>query len=438
MKQRWIFAIGLLVLFVGAMPSYTQWSTDPTINNAICAATNEQLHPTIVSDGAGGAIITWSDWRSGYGDIYAQRINASGVVQWTTDGVAICTATNYQFDPTIASDGAGGAIITWEDYRSGSSDIYAQCVRSDGTLGDNSAPLAYIGSDQTVIVNETVQLDGSGSSDPDGDPITYSWEITSKPAGSNATLSNPSTVNPSFIADVAGEYTVSLTVNDGMVNSTPDEVIITAITAQQASQNLIDQVQALIDAGVLNGGQGNALISKLEAIIKQLDKGNTTAAINELQAFINEVNAFINSGTLTPGQGQSLIDAANAIIAALNNPQVAKAGFQADANEGFKAVDPTNGSLPTGFQLEQNTPNPFKSMTRISFALPEPGEVSLAIYSMQGQLVRRLIGGMMNAGYHSIVWNARDASDHQVTSGVYVYVIKAGNFIAQKKLLFVK
>ena len=77
-------------------------------------------------------------------------------------------------------------------------------------------------------------------------------------------------------------------------------------------------------------------------------------------------------------------------------------------------------------------------MTRISFALPEPGEVSLAIYSMQGQLVRRLIGGMMNAGYHSIVWNARDASDHQVTSGVYVYVIKAGNFIAQKKLLFVK
>ena len=86
----------------------------------------------------------------------------------------------------MVSDGAGGAIMTWEDQRNGNPDISAQRVRNDGTLGGNSAPLAEAGAAQTIIVNETVQLEGSGSNDPDGDPLMYAWEITSKPAGSNA------------------------------------------------------------------------------------------------------------------------------------------------------------------------------------------------------------------------------------------------------------
>jgi hypothetical protein len=70
----------------------------------------------------GGAIVTWEDFRSGTsnGDIYAQRVNLAGGPQWTTDGVALCTAANNQYNPTIASDGAGGAIVTWSDGRSGS------------------------------------------------------------------------------------------------------------------------------------------------------------------------------------------------------------------------------------------------------------------------------------------------------------------------------
>ncbi|MGH7493502.1 MAG: FlgD immunoglobulin-like domain containing protein [bacterium] len=77
-------------------------------------------------------------------------------------------------------------------------------------------------------------------------------------------------------------------------------------------------------------------------------------------------------------------------------------------------------------------------MTTISFALPEAGAVSLSIHNMQGQLVRQLILGEMNAGYHSVVWNASDEGDHQVASGVYVNVIKAGDFVAQKKLVLMK
>ena len=107
-----------------------QWTANGV---AISTATDYQYYPTIVSDGAGGAIITWYDHRSGTNDdIYAQRINASGAVQWTANGVAICTAANYQEFPTIVSDGAGGAVITWHDLRNGLADIYAQRVDANG------------------------------------------------------------------------------------------------------------------------------------------------------------------------------------------------------------------------------------------------------------------------------------------------------------------
>ena len=58
-------------------------------------------------------------------------------------------------------------------------------------------------------------LDGSGSVDPDGDPITVFWSLVAAPVGSGATLSNPNAVSPTFQADKAGEYVARLVVNDG-------------------------------------------------------------------------------------------------------------------------------------------------------------------------------------------------------------------------------
>jgi probable HAF family extracellular repeat protein len=87
----------------------------------------------------------------------------------------------------------------------------------------------------------------------------------------------------------------------------------TPVTMQGLTGNVMD----LMDTTVLNQGQRNTLIAKLEAVTKQIEKGNVKPAINELQAFINEVDADIKSGKLTLAQGQPLIDAANAMIAEL-------------------------------------------------------------------------------------------------------------------------
>ena len=116
----------------------TVWMTNGII---ICDAANVQAHPQVTSDGAGGAIITWRDSRfsTQYGTvvrIYAQRINVAGNAMWTPNGIPICTASADQMDPIIVSDDAGGAIIAWIDGRDFNTgrDIYTQRVNASGVI----------------------------------------------------------------------------------------------------------------------------------------------------------------------------------------------------------------------------------------------------------------------------------------------------------------
>ena len=89
------------------------------------------------------------------------------------------------------------------------------------------APTADAGEDQTVATGDTVHLNGSGSSDPEDEPLTYSWTLVA-PDDSSTTLLDATTVNPTFEADVDGVYVVTLVVNDGTTDSDPDSVEITS------------------------------------------------------------------------------------------------------------------------------------------------------------------------------------------------------------------
>jgi hypothetical protein len=103
---------------------------------------SDQMYPVITLDGAGGAIVTWIDYRAGI-DIYAQRVDASGGVRWTANGVPLCTAGGNQTSPVIAPDGVGGAIVTWSDYRAGT-DIYTQSVNARGVAGCHVPDILHV------------------------------------------------------------------------------------------------------------------------------------------------------------------------------------------------------------------------------------------------------------------------------------------------------
>ena len=94
---------------------------------------HNQLTPKAALTTNEDLIVVWQDERGSYDNIYAQKISSDGIVSWTTDGIAVASTEDNQTNATICSDDAGGVIIAWWDQRNGDYDIYAQRLASDGS-----------------------------------------------------------------------------------------------------------------------------------------------------------------------------------------------------------------------------------------------------------------------------------------------------------------
>jgi hypothetical protein len=88
---------------------------------------------------------------------------------------------------------------------------------------------------------------------------------------------------------------------------------------------------------------------------------------------------------------------------------------------------------PSAFSVAQNTPNPFNPTTTISFTLPKPGKTAVEVFNTAGQRIDILLNTPLNAGSHSITWNAARRS-----AGVYFYTVKSGNFSRTMKMTLLK
>ena len=97
-----------------------------------------------------------------------------------------------------------------------------------------------------------------------------------------------------------------------------------------------------------------------------------------------------------------------------------------------------NEVIPTSFTLHQNYPNPFNPVTTLRYELPEQSHVTIVIFDMLGRTVRQLINTTQEAGYKSIIWNATNDYGKLASAGVYLYQIKAGEFVQTKKMVLLK
>ncbi len=147
--------------------------------------------------------------------------------------------------------------------RTGTYDV--QLVVNDGTQdsplalaslsSENGAPVADAGPDQLLILDGTlVHLDGSASDDPDSDPLTYAWTLTSKPASSAAALDLPGSAAPSFVADINGEYVLQLVVTDPFGASSADSVTVSFNNLPPMADAESDQSVVVGSAVTLPGG----------------------------------------------------------------------------------------------------------------------------------------------------------------------------------------
>lgn len=244
-----------------------QWATNGVAVCNYTLNTNPRQNLSTISDGAGGVIATWQDYRTGAWDIYAQRINSSGVAQWTINGIVICNATNDQLYPFLITDTNGGAIITWQDYRSGSH-IYAQRINSSGaaqwTANGVAVSLATAQAGQHTPV---IDVNGAGGAiivfNDDRQNIYYRslWtqsvnaDGTLGVASSNANLSSltisAGTLAPTF-ATATTAYTASVS------NAT------TTVTVTPTKADANATIQVRVNAGsyaTVNSGSASASLA---------------------------------------------------------------------------------------------------------------------------------------------------------------------------------
>lgn len=130
----------------------TLWEKDGI---PICELPVNQQQANCISDGEGGFIVVWWDDRDVFADIYAQRVNVQGKILWNKTGVPVCTEGGVQQVPMLVSDGAGGAIAYWLDYRMDFGDttedaIYAQRISAEGAplWKENGVPVCTANKEQ--------------------------------------------------------------------------------------------------------------------------------------------------------------------------------------------------------------------------------------------------------------------------------------------------
>ena len=173
----------------------------------------------------------------------------------------------------------------------------------------NDPPIADAGPDQAVFVGDFVQLDGTGSYDPDGDPIVlYMWGMDSIPVGSGAVIASPFSATPAFTPDVEGDYVLSLIVSDGLLESVADTVQVTATINQPPTATAVtDVVDGPVPLTVSFDGtasfdpEGGALYARWSF-------GDSSLPVEDIQAVHTYTTPGSYEAILTVVDPQGLVD----------------------------------------------------------------------------------------------------------------------------------
>jgi len=171
---------------------------------------------------------------------------------------------------------------------------------------------------------------------------------------------------------------------------------------------------------------------------------NVSVKVRSLDTTVTVQNIQISYGSLSPGQ-LSVGTANQGIRYSASRPGNYVVQFVVEISSDGNAywtdtftdvvtgVAESEGGVPTEFALQQNYPNPFNPSTAISYALPQRSHVRLTVFNTLGQQVATLVNGEMEAGNHNVTFDAAE-----LASGVYLYLLQAGEFVETKKLILMK
>jgi hypothetical protein len=338
-----------------------------------------QHHGRLCGDGAGGAIVAWVDQRNDDYDLYAQRVNEWGVAQWTPNGIPICLETGACDAPALLAVSDRGAIIAWEDSRSGTgNDIYVQRVDSLGVVEWTPNGMAVCTADNSQDYPNCVTdgADGAIIAWEDErifmDPDIYAHRIT---AGGG------------FVATLLQSYFASFS----------ERAIVIEWTLSDVDEDARFTVSRATD---------------LAGVYQELPAENLER---------DGLSFVYRDADYTPG-----------------DTYVYRVTVETDGVSRILFVTEDVTAPAASLVLHQNVPNPFNPSTTIRYYLPARCRVTLTIYDATGAAVRRLVEEEQETGPQAMLWNGLNSSGEAVSSGVYFYSIIAGKERASRKMLLLR
>ncbi len=347
------------IVGAGASSSAGTWRIDDLVLKGTIAATNgapvANAGPdqpaagegaTVALDGTGstdpdGDALAFA-WTQVAGPVVALSSPAAAVTTFAAPGVTAATVLTFRL---TVDDGRGGSAFD------------EVTVTVQDTV--NEPPSASAGSDLTVLAGAAVALDGTGSSDPNGEALAYAWTQT---AGAPVALAGADTPTPSFTAPGAADaLAFSLTVTDARGAPATDSVVVTVrVNAAPAADAGADLAAGEGEAVVLLGSGGDPDGDAISFSWTQVSgpaaaavAGADTATPTVTAPAVTAVQALVFRLTVTDALGASASDEVTLTVAdSVNEPPVASAGADAAAGEGEAlALDGTGSSDPNGEAL---------------------------------------------------------------------------------------
>ncbi len=506
-------------------PGVVSWTANGV---ALCTVAGDQLSPDLEPDGFGGAIAVWGDARSGYSGPAAQRVNQSGTPMWTANGVLPGLSSASQTSVRAGADGLGGVVIAWLDYRNGSTDTYVQRLDASGaarwTAGgvaanqhpaqDNEVGVCHDGAGGAIVAFNDYRNLGAGYNDDlfasrvdqfgvmGGEPVVANVRDIPNDQGGRVRVAwsaSPLDLDPA-------SYAVTSYL---LFRSAPPSLVESSLRAGRVTRTLAAYDDAGVVAKPLYAQPLGAEVYYWEYVGQQAayhlptyslvteTTGDSVGGNNPRTAFM--VQARNTNGTQwwnsAPDSGYSVDNLAPAAPAPFTGqydgtvtrlhwnpnaePDVAgyelyrgdSAGFvpgpgnlvSAQPDTGY--VDPAgapyyykllavdshgnrspvatlapSGTLdagdgaPAASFFAAPSPNPARAGTAFAFGLARGGAARLAIFDAQGRRVRLLVAGELGAGQHRVAWDGRDDDGRAAAPGLYLARLTTPGFEAVRRV----
>ena len=291
-------------------------------------------------------------------------------------------------------------------------------------LSENQSPISNAGLDQTVSYSQVVTLDGSQSTDEDGQIVSFLWEQIS---GTSVVLNSADQITTTFTApNIEDNLFFSLSVTDDGFSTTKDTVIINIINtnANPVANAGQDQVVDYSQVVTLDGSQSTDEDGQIVSFLWEQISG-TSVVLNSADQ--------ITTTFIAPAEDNILVFS----LAVLDELSGVDFDTVSVVVQGTTALI-DEGIISNKIKLIGNYPNPFNPNTKIMFSVYKKSNIGISIYNIYGQKVWHQILADVEKGSHSVMWSGKTNKNKSLVSGVYIYHIISDGYSTVGKMSLLK